>query len=133
MFNLVKTNIFSENVNMDKPRRRFLLLSPNISKATLTYSDTLLIPYVDRIEAQNDNLLQFNQTKQNNFQLLYASSRERNPNNWDKTNGPIDSLPTHVKDNISINNNPNQHCGLGAFFILYSNSEHADSELWDVL
>ena len=55
MFNLVKTNIFSENVNMDKPRRRFLLLSPNISKATLTYSDTLLIPYVDRIEAQNDN------------------------------------------------------------------------------
>jgi len=56
IFNSVKTNIFSENVNMDEPRGRFLLLSPNISRATSTYSDTSLIPYVDRIEAQNNNL-----------------------------------------------------------------------------
>ena len=61
--NPVEVNNFSENVNMDEPRSRSMVLSPISSRATSAYSDTLSISYIKRIKAQNNNFFWFNQTK----------------------------------------------------------------------
>ena len=131
MSNSVEVNAISEDVNMDEPRDRPLLLSPNISRGTSTHSDTLSIPYIDRMEAQSNDSSWFNQTKQEDFQLSYASHKEGIQSNQDKANGPNDLLPTHIKGDVYNINNLNQHHGLGASSILYSNSDPADLELWD--
>jgi len=56
MPNLVEINTISKDVNIDKLRDRFLLSSPNVLKETLTYSNILSIPYINRIEAQSNDL-----------------------------------------------------------------------------
>jgi len=61
MSNLMEVNPISEDINMDKPRSRSLSSSPNVSRGMSTHSDILSIPYVNRIEAQNnDPLVQSN-------------------------------------------------------------------------
>lgn len=55
MSNLMEVNPISEDINVDEPRGRSLSLSPNVSRGMSTHSDILSIPYVNRIEAQNNN------------------------------------------------------------------------------
>jgi len=56
MPNLVEINTISKDVNIDKLRDRFLLSSLNVSKETLTHSNILSILYINRMEAQSNNL-----------------------------------------------------------------------------
>ena len=67
MSNLIEVNAISEDININKLRGKSLLLSPNISRKMLNYLDILSISYVDKMEAQNNDLSWFNQTKQENF------------------------------------------------------------------
>jgi len=75
--NPVEANNISEDINIDEPRGRFIISSGVISKAILAHSDILSIPYVKRMKAQINDLFWFGQTKQENFQLLYISSKGR--------------------------------------------------------
>jgi len=78
MSNSVEVHNFSKDINMDETKDRFVALSLISSRATSMYSNTLSIPYINRMEAQNNDLFWFNQTEQENFQLSYASLKERN-------------------------------------------------------
>jgi len=77
MSDLAEANYVSKNINMDKLRDRFMISSRFMSRAILAHLDILFILYIKRIEAQSSNLSWFNQTKQENFQLSYASPKER--------------------------------------------------------
>ena len=55
MSNSMEVNAISEDINMDEPRGRSLLSSPNTSREMSAHSDLSSIPYVDRIEAQNND------------------------------------------------------------------------------
>ena len=81
--------------------------SRNILRALLTHSDISSISYVERIEAQSNNIFWFNQTKQENFQLSYVSSNEGISLNQNKAYGPFFSPSTHVKGEISLINASN--------------------------
>jgi len=61
--NLVKVNNFSEDINIDNPRGRFIALSSISSRAILAHLDTLFILYIKRIKAQNNDSFWFNQTE----------------------------------------------------------------------
>ena len=56
IFNSMKVNAISKDINMDELRGIFLLLSPNISRGMSTHSDILFISYIDRMETQNNDL-----------------------------------------------------------------------------
>ena len=81
MSNSVEVNNLSEDVNMDKTRDRSRTPSPISSRATSIHLNTLSITYVDRMEVQNNDLSWFNQTEQENFQLLYAFLKGGNSDN----------------------------------------------------
>ena len=121
IFNLVNVNVIFEDININKPRDKSLLLSLNI----------LFIAYINKIETQSNNFFQFNQTKQKNFQLSYVFSKKRILSNQNETNSSNNSPPTYVKDNIYNINNLDQYCGLSISFISYSNSDSTDLELQD--
>jgi len=72
MSNSVEIHNLSEDINMDEKRGRSMAPSPISSGATSTHSNTLSIPYVDRMEAQNNDPFWFNQTEQENFQLSFS-------------------------------------------------------------
>jgi len=55
MSNSMEPNAISKNVNMDLLRGRSNLSSSNLSRESLAYSNLSSVPYVDRIEAQNNN------------------------------------------------------------------------------
>ena len=46
----------SEDINMNKLRNRSILLSTNHFKKSSTHSEILSIPYIDKMEAQNEDL-----------------------------------------------------------------------------
>jgi len=73
----IKVNTISEDINMDALRGRSNSLSPNLLWKSLTHSNLSFVLYVDRIEAQNNNPLWTDQTKKQNFQLLYTISKEK--------------------------------------------------------
>jgi len=81
MYNSVKAHNLSRDVNMNEIRGSSIALSPISSSATSTHSNTLFIPYIDRIEAQNNDFSWFNQTEQDNFQLSYTSLKRENSDN----------------------------------------------------
>lgn len=56
MSNLIEINNISENVNMDIPRGRSIMLSWNSSRKSSTHSDLLSQFYADRIEVENKKL-----------------------------------------------------------------------------
>jgi len=86
MSNSMEVNAISEDTNMGEPRGRSLLSSPNTSRGMLAHSDLSSIPYVDRMEAQNNDPSWFNQTEQEHFQLSYATPKEGVPNVQNEAN-----------------------------------------------
>ena len=50
MSHLIEVCAISEDVNMDVPRGRSILSSPNSSRELLAHSDLSSVPYVDRME-----------------------------------------------------------------------------------
>lgn len=104
MSNLVEVNNFSEDINIDKLKGRSMILSHISLRVTLAYLDILYISYVNRMKAQNNNLSWFNQTEQENFQLLYSSLKRGNLVDWNKTYGLFYSSNVYVKNEVSINN-----------------------------
>jgi len=68
------------------------------------------------------------------LQLFYVSPKGEIPSdqNEDRTNSFSNSLFTCVEDDVNnSNNDPDLLCGLDMFSIPYSNSDLADSKLWD--
>ena len=55
MSNQVEIKNISKDINMDKLRGRSSIQSKAISRVMLAFSTTFLQPYVNRIEAQNNN------------------------------------------------------------------------------
>ena len=53
----IEVNAISEGINIDTLRRRSNSSSPNLLQELLTHSDPSFILYVDRMKAQNNNLL----------------------------------------------------------------------------
>ena len=104
MSNLVEVNNFLEDINIDKLKGRSMILSHISLRVTLAYLDILYISYVNRMKAQNNNLSWFNQTEQENFQLLYSSLKRGNLVDWNKTYGLFYSSNVYVKNEVSINN-----------------------------
>ena len=104
MSNLVEVNNFSEDINIDKLKGRSMILSHISLRVTLAHLDILYISYVNRMKAQNNNLSWFNQTEQENFQLLYSSLKRGNLVDWNKTYGLFYSSNVYVKNEVSINN-----------------------------
>ena len=138
MSNSVEVHNLSEDVNMDKTRGRFMALSPISSRATSTHSNASSIPYVNRIEAQNNGYFWFNQTEQENFQLLYASLKRGNSddqnrnqvsmvanytNNMRKQHVPIKGLVL----NFSYSSNKNMF----NVQLSYDINQALDPKLWD--
>ena len=95
MSNSVEVHNLSEDINMDETRGRSIALSPISSRATSTHSNALYIPYVDRMEAQNNNSSWFNQTEQENFQLLYASLKRGNSDDQNRNQVSVAADPTN--------------------------------------
>ena len=61
---------------MDTPRNQFTMSSTNNSKKSLVYLSIFSIPHVEKIEIQNNNLLQTNQVdlyKAQDTILFYAT------------------------------------------------------------
>lgn len=88
MSNPVEVNNSLEDINIDKLKGRSMILSHISSRVTLAYLDILYISYVNRMKAQNNNLSWFNQTEQENFQLLYSSLKRGNLVDWNKMVSP---------------------------------------------
>ena len=103
--------------------------SRNMSRALLNHSDISFISYVERIEAQSNNIFWFNQTEQENFQLPYMFPNEGISLNQDKIHGSFYLSSTHVEDEMLLSNASNQQHGLDTSLIPYSNSEPADPDL----
>ena len=95
MSNSVEVHNLSEDVNMDETRGRSMALSPISSRATSTHSNALSIPYIDRMEAQNNNSSWFNQTEQENFQLSYASLKGGNSDDQNRNQVSVVADPTN--------------------------------------
>ena len=134
MPNSVKVNTISKNINMDEPRSRSLLSSLNISRETSTHSEILFILYINRIEAQSNDLFWFDQTKQKIFQLFYASLKDKtlSDQNKDRANSFSHSPSTHVKGNVNhSNNDSNLSYSLNVSSISYFDLDPTDSKLWD--
>ena len=55
MSNQVEAEYISEDIEMDEPRGRFAIPSKATSRATLAFSTTSSVPYVERMEAQNND------------------------------------------------------------------------------
>ena len=131
IYNLVEANYISEDINMDEPRDRSIIPSRVMSRVTLAHSTILFISYIKRIKVQSSNLSWFNQTKQKNFKLSYASPKRGNLPNQDKAYGSFHLPSTHIEDEMFMKNTSDQQYGLGTSSIPYSNSDPADSNLWD--
>ena len=129
MSNPVEANHISENINMKELRGRSMNSSRNMSRVLLNHSDISSISYVERIEAQSNNIFWFNQTELENFQLPYVSPNEGISLNQDKTHSSFYSSSIHVEGEMSLSNASNQQHGLGTSLIPYSNSEPADPDL----
>ena len=84
-------------------------------RTTLVHLDILSILYIKRMEAQSNNLFWFSQTKQENFQLLYISSKEENLPNQNKAHSSSYLSSICIKGKVSINNASDQQCGLGTY------------------
>jgi len=84
----MEVNAISEDINMDEPRGRSLSSSPNEHRL-------IQIPYVDRMEAQNNDPSWFNQTEQEYFQLSYATPKEGVPNVQNEANNSSNT-PLHM-------------------------------------
>ena len=56
IFNLIKFNNISEDINMDALRGRFTIPSPNSSRKLFTYSNISSQVYTNKIEAENKKL-----------------------------------------------------------------------------
>jgi len=119
MSNSMEVNAISEDINMDEPRGRSLLSSPNTSKGMSAHSDLSSIPYVDRIEAQNNDSSWFNQTEQEHFQLSYPTSKEGVPNVQNEANNSSNMPPPHVEDANNNNVNMDQPHGFDSSSIPY--------------
>ena len=59
--NLVKAKCILENINIDKPRGKFIVSSRITLRKTFAHSDVLSVPYIKHIEAQSNNLFWFDQ------------------------------------------------------------------------
>ena len=81
MSNPIEINNISENVNIDIPRDRFIMLSWNSSKESFTHSDLSSQLYANRIEVENKKLSWEEQVEFQNFQLLYQSIYQGTFNN----------------------------------------------------
>jgi len=124
MSNSVKVHNLSEDVNIDKTRGRYIVLSPISSRAASTHSNASSIPYINRIEAQNNNHFWFNQTEQENFQLLYASLKGGNSD--DQNRNQVSIAANHT------NNMRKQHIpikGLALNFFCSSNENMFNVQL----
>ena len=108
-----------------------MILSHISLRVTLAYLDILYISYVNRMKAQNNNLSWFNQTEQENFQLLYSSLKRGNLVDWNKTYGLFYSSNVYVKNEVSINNISDQQHSISISSIPYLNSNLADFDLWN--
>jgi len=138
MSNSVEVHNLSEDVNIDKTRGRSMALSPISSRATSTHSNALSIPYIDRMEAQNNNSSWFNQTEQENFQLLYASLKGGNSDDQNRNQVSVAADPTNnmreqyvpIKGlalNISCESNENMF----NVQLSYDNNQALDPESWN--
>jgi len=107
----MEVNAISEDINMDEPRGRSLSSSPNEHRL-------IQIPYVDRMEAQNNDPSWFNQTEQEYFQLSYATPKEGVPNVQNEANNSSNTPLPHVEDTNNNNVNMDQPHGFDSSFIL---------------
>ena len=104
MSNSVEVHNLSEDINMDETRGRSIAPSSISSRATSTHSNTLSIPYVDRMKVQNNNFFWLNQTEQENFQLSYTSLKKGNSDDQNKNQVSVvaDSTKNTREQYISI-------------------------------
>ena len=79
--NPIEINNIFENVNMDIPRGRSIMLSWNSSRESSTHSDLSSQLYTDKIEVENKKLSWEEQVEFQNFQLLYQSIYQETFNN----------------------------------------------------
>jgi len=56
MSNLIEINNISEDININVPRSRSTVLSPNFSKESSIYSDLSSQLYANRMEVENEKL-----------------------------------------------------------------------------
>ena len=108
IYNPVEANYISEDINIDEPRDRSIIPSRVISRVILVHSTILFILYFERIEVQSSDPSWFNQTKQKNFELSYASPKRGNLPNQDKAHGSFHLPSTHVEDEMFMKNTSDQ-------------------------
>ena len=101
----VEVNNISKDINMDKLRGKSKSSSTNFSRESLTHSDILSVPYMDRIEVQSKNLSWANQIETKIFQLSYATPKKRFSDIQQKANISKDmSTPCTESENINNQN-----------------------------
>ena len=128
MSHLKKFNSTSEDINIDKLRGRSIILSPNLFREFLAHSELSSILCMNRIEVQNNDFLQIDQIKEEKFQLLYTSFKERIINNPNKTNSMGVISFTYIEETNNNNINKNQPHGFDSFSILYLEFQLIDQE-----
>jgi len=108
MSNQVEIKNISKDINMDKLRGRSSIQSKAISRVMLAFSTTFLQPYVNRMEAQNNNPDWAQETDEVLFQLPNRSFIEGNLHNQNKDHNTSLQPNTYMEGDISINNSADQ-------------------------
>ena len=119
MSNFIKFKVVSENINIDTFREQSNSLSLIPSRGVLAHSSISLISYENWIEAQNEDPSWADQTKKENFELLYVISKKRINRMNNQTNKLNNTVITHVNLAPNAHLNSSQSGSLNSSFILY--------------
>ena len=109
---------------MDELRGRSKPSSQNSSRESPVHSDLSSVPYVDRMEAQNNDPSWANQMEMENFQLSYTTPKKRVSNVQNEATNLNHTL-RGIKSNSIIDFIYIGHCGL----IVTANKVAIPSEL----
>jgi len=108
---------------MDELRGRSKLLSPNTSRELLAHSDLSSVLYMNRMGAQSEDPTWANQTKQELFQLFYASHKEGKNNNSEEAKRNNNMSSIDVEDTNNNRANINLSHGFKSTPLVYSDDQ----------